>query len=190
MKEMSRVEARFRLVQGGIGGAARFEALGRIQTRWGDTAAEKVRERVEAGTDQEVQAWLRRSAYFLDLESMLDLGRTLPVSHLRIDGLLDLLAAGDRPALRLILIRFSALDPRNWRLAEQAVPWLKDIPHAARALQHLCAQGWLLIGCGHREQGLALWRSVRRGRGILVSRYDLGGCACVTGSRERRRPLV
>lgn len=39
---------------------------------------------------------------------------------------------------------------------------------------HLPGHGWLLIGCGHREQGLALWKSVRRRRGILVIRYDLG----------------
>lgn len=129
-----------------------------------------------AKVDRLTRERLRRSAYFLDLPAMLDLERTLPVSLLRIHDLLGLLTADDRPALSLILLRFSALDPRDWRRAEHAAPWLKDIPHAARALQHLGSQGWLLVGCGHREQGLVLWRSVRRGRGILVNRYDLKGC--------------
>lgn len=171
---MNRVEARFRLVRGGIGASARFEVLGRIRARWGAAAVEEARERVEAGADHEAVAWLRRSNYFLDLESMLDLERSLPVSTLGIQNLLRLLAVDDRPSLSLIFLRFAALEPWDLQRVELAVPWLKDIPHAERALEHLCCQGWLLIGCGHRDQGLALWKSVRRHRGILVSWYDLG----------------
>ena len=114
---------------------------------------------MEAGTDQEVEAWLRRSACFLDLPSMLDLERALPVAPLRIQDLLGLIVADDRPALSLILLRFTALYPRDWHRAVRAVPWLEDVPHSRRAIQHLCTQGWLLIGCGDRKQGLVLWKA-------------------------------
>ena len=39
----------------------------------------------------------RRSAWFLDLASVLDLERRLPVSQLGIGDFLDLLAGDDRP---------------------------------------------------------------------------------------------
>jgi hypothetical protein len=166
--------ASFQLLQGGRGTPARFEVLDRIRSRWGAEAAQGVEERIEAGTDAEARAWLRRSAYFLDLPSMLDLERTLPVSLLRIQDLLDLLAAGDHPALSLILLRFASLDSQSWPRAERTAPWLEDLPHSQRAIQHLYGQGWLLIGCGHREQARAISQSVVRGRGILASRYDFG----------------
>ena len=171
---MSPAEARFRLVHGGSEAADRSEVLVRIRARWGGVAAEEVRSRVEAGTTEEAGAWLRRSAYFLDLPSLLDLERTLPVCALRVHDLLGHLTAAGRPALTLILLRFARLAPRDRRCAEQAAPWLEDIPRATHALDHLCSQGWLLVGCGDREQGLALWRCVRPRRGILASRYDLG----------------
>jgi hypothetical protein len=170
---MSQAAARFRLLQGGSGAADRAEVLYRIRSRWGEAAAQKVRYRVEAATDQEAECWLRRSAYFLDLPSMLDLECRLPVSQLGIRDLLDLLAADARPFLDLVLVRFSALDPQGWHQAAGAVPWLEDLPDPRRATRHLYAQGWLLIGCGQEEQGLALWQSVHRRRGILANRYEV-----------------
>jgi hypothetical protein len=170
---MSPAAAQFRLLQGGSGAADRAEVLCRIRSRWGETAALQVRERVEAATDQEAECWLRRSTYFLDLPSMLDLECRLPVSQLGIRDLLDLLAADARPFSNLVLVRFSALSPQDWPQAACAVPWLEDLPNPRRATRHLYTQGWLLIGCDQREQGLALWQSVQRRRGILTNRYDL-----------------
>lgn len=174
---MSPAAAQFRLLQGGGGAANRAEVLSRIWSRWGETAAQQVRDRVEAATDQEAECWLRRSAYFLDLPSMLDLQCSLAVSQLGIRDLLDLLATDARPFSSVLLVRFSALDPHDWYQAACAVPWLEDIPNPRRATRHLYAQGWLLIGCDQQEQGLALWRSVRRRRGVLANRYDLEGGA-------------
>jgi hypothetical protein len=128
---------------------------------------------VETGTDREAEGWLRRSAYFLDVPSLLDLERPLPVSVLRVHELLELVAGDDRPALSLILVRLSPLEPRSRKRAAEKVPWLEDLPHSEKAIHQLCTQGWLLIGCGPL-QGLALSQSVRRGRGILASRYELG----------------
>jgi hypothetical protein len=146
------------------------QVLGRIVDRWGEASAEQVRERVEAGTEQEAEAWLRRAAYFPDLESMLDLGRALPVHPLSIHGLLDFLAPGKTLGMSFLLLEL-AWFPRDWREAERSVPWLADLPQAGRALQHLHGQGWLLIGCEQREQALLLWANVRRGRGVQASRY-------------------
>lgn len=180
-------EARFRLLQGGSATANRAEVLCRIQSRWGEAAAQEVRGRIETATDQEAECWHRRSAYFLDLPSMLDLECRLPVSQLGIRDLLGLLAADARPFPDLVLVRFSALDPQDWRQAAcAAVPWLEDLPNPRRASQHLYAQGWLLIGCGQQEQGLALWQSVRRRRGILANRYDLAGGSHRRGLDDRR----
>jgi hypothetical protein len=175
---MSPAEARFRLLQGGSGEADRAAVLYRIRSRWGEAAAQQVRGRVEAATDQEAECWLRRSAHFLDLPSMLDLECRLPVSQLGIRDLLDLLAADAcRFPANLVLVRFSARDPQDWHQAACAVPWLEDLPNPRRATRHLYAQGWLLIGCNQQEQGLALWQSVHRRRGILANRYDLVGGA-------------
>lgn len=59
----------FRLIRGirqkGLHGEVRV----RIRERWGDAAVQDVEERIEAGTEQEAEAWLRRSAYFPDLAS-------------------------------------------------------------------------------------------------------------------------
>jgi hypothetical protein len=177
---MSPAEAQFRLLQGGSGATDRSEVLYRIRSRWGEAAAQQVRGRVEAATDQEAECWLRRSAYFLDLPLMLDLECRLPVAQLGIRDLLDLLAADARRFSTLVLVRFSALDPRDWQQAACAVPWLEDLPGPRRATRHLYAQGWLLIGCDQQKQGLALWQSVHRRRGILANRYDLAhpGTAC------------
>ena len=172
---MSTAEARFRLLQGGSGAGDRAEVLSRIRSRWGEAAARQVRHRVEAATDQEAECGLRRSAYFLDLPSMLDLECRLPLSQLGIRDLLDLLAADARPISNLVLVRFSALDPQDWPQAACAVPWLEDLPNPKRATRHLYTQGWLLIGCDQHEQALALWQSVHRRRGILANRYELAG---------------
>jgi hypothetical protein len=172
---MSPAAAQFRLLQGGSGAADRAEVLSRIRSRWGEAAAQQVRDRVEAATDQEAECWLRRSAYFLDLPSMLDMECRLSVSQLGIQDLLDLLAADARLISNLVLVRFSAPNPQDWPQAACAVPWLEDLPSPRRASRHLYTQGWLLIGCDQREQGLALWQSVQRRRGILTNRYDLAG---------------
>lgn len=167
---MSPAQVGFRLLQGGAGATVRAEALSRIRSRWGDAAVKEVRDRVEEGTEQEAEAWLRRSAYFPDLESTLDLGRSLPVHPLGIHGLLELLAKGETGAMSFLLLQL-AWFPRAWRIAERSVPWLADLPQAERALEHLRAQGWLLVGCDEREQALRLWADVRRGRGVQASRY-------------------
>ena len=174
---MSPAEARFRLLQGGGGAADRAEVLSRFRSRWGEAAAQQVRGRVESATDQEAECWLRRSAYFLDFRALLDLECRLPVSQLGIRDLLDLLAADALPFSNLVLVRFSAPDPQDWHQAACAVPWLEDLPDPRRAIRHLYAQGWLLIGCDQQEQGLALWQSVHRRRGILAGRYDLAGAS-------------
>ena len=174
---MSPAVERYRLLQGGSGPADRAEVLRRIRSRWGEIAAQTVGDRVREGTGQEAEHWLRRSAHFLDLPSMLDLGCRLPVRQLGIHDLLDLLTSDDCPVLDLIFVRFSGANPQDWRQAERAVPWLDDLPDPRRAIRHLSAQGWLLIGCGQQQQGFSLWRSVRRGRGILASRYHLAGGA-------------
>jgi hypothetical protein len=171
---VSPAEARFQLLQGGRGATARLEVLDRIRRRWGEEAVREVRERIEAGTDEEARAWLRRSEYFLDLPSLLDLECKLPVLHVRIQDLFALLTAADRPVRSLVLVRFTSLDLPEWSRAEQAVPWLADMPQSSRAIQHLCGQGWLLVGCGSREQARALSQSVLRGRGILVTTCDFG----------------
>jgi len=171
-QRVSPADARFRLLQGGSAGSERAEVLRRIRERWGEAAVEEVRPRVETGTDQEAEAWLRRSAYYLDLPSMLDLDRALPVTVLRIQDLLNLLTEAERPALVLILLTCAAPEPQDRHGAEQAVPWLKDIPDSARATQLLARQGWLLIAAG-RKQGLALWKCVRRRRGIRADRFEL-----------------
>lgn len=132
-----------------------------------------VRHRLEGGTVEEVEAWLRRSSYFLDLQELLDLKRTLPVFSLQVAGLLELLTAKDRPGLSLILLRLAASALRPWREAECAVPWLKDIPDSERALEQLRSQGWLLVACPQRGQGLALWRSIRKSKEMLLDRYEL-----------------
>jgi hypothetical protein len=172
---MSPAAAEFRLLQGGSGAADRAEVLCRIRSRWGETAAQQVRDRIEAAADEQAERWLRRSAYFLDLRAMLDLECRLSVSQLGIGDLLDLLAADARPISNLVLVRFSAPNPLDWPQAACAVPWLEDLPNPRRATRHLYAQGWLLIGCDQREQGLALWQSVHRRRGIVANRYDLAG---------------
>lgn len=166
---MSPAAVGFRLIQGGAGATVRAEVLSRVRSRWGNAAMEEVRDRVEAGTAEEAAAWLRRSAYFADLESMLDLGRALPVHPLSIHGLLDLLAPGKTLAMSFLLIEL-AWFPRDWRGAERSVPWLADLPKSERSLKHLHAQGWLLVGCEQREQAHLLWANVRRGRGVRASR--------------------
>lgn len=171
-ERVSPAESRFRLLQGGSEAGERAELLRRIQERWGELAADEVRPRVEAATDQETEAWLRRSAYYLDLHSMLDLDRALPVTVLRIQDLLNLLTEAERPALILILLTLPKLESGNG--AEQAAPWLKDIPDSARATQFLCRQGWLLIATA-RKQGLALWKCVRRRRGIRADKFEFHG---------------
>ena len=138
---MSPAEARFRLLQGGSGAADRAEVLFRIRSRWGEAAAQQARDRVEAATDQEAECWLRRSAYFLDLPSMLDLECRLPVSQLGIRDLLDLLAGDARPFSNLVLVRFSAFDPHDRHQAACVVPWLEDLPNPRQATRHLYAQG-------------------------------------------------
>jgi len=148
--------------------------LDRIRDRWGEEALREVRERIEAGTDLETRAWLRRSRYFLNLPSLLVLECKLPVLHVRIQDLFVLLTSADRPARSLVLVRFTSLDLPEPSRAEQAVPWLEDMPQSAGAIQHLCSQGWLLVGCGSREQASALSQSVLRGRGIRISTCDFG----------------
>jgi hypothetical protein len=171
---VSPAEARFQLLQGGRGPAARLEVFDRIRSRWGEEAVREARKRIETGTDLEARAWLRRSAYFLDLPSLLDLERKLPVLHVRIQDLFALLTAADRPVRSLVLVRFTALDLLEWSRAEEAVPWLEDMPQSSRAIQHLCGQGWLLVGCPSREQARALSQSMLRGRGIRASTCDFG----------------
>ena len=171
-QRVSPADARFRLLQGGSGGDERAEVLLRIRERWGEAAVEEVRPRVEAATDQEAEAWLRRSAYYLDLPSMLDLDRALPVTVLRIQDLLNLLTETERPALVLILLTYVAPASEDRHRAEQAAPWLKDIPDSDRATQFLFRQGWLLIATA-RKQGLALWKCVRQRRGgIRADRFE------------------
>lgn len=173
---MSPAEARFQLLQGGSGPADRAELLCRIRNRWGEAAAQETRERVENASDQESEHWLRRSAYFLDLASMLDLECSLPVRQLGIHDLLDFLTAEPRPILDLLFVRFARFTPQDWRQTVcSAVPWLADLPDPWSAIQHLQAQGWLLIGCDNRKQGFSLLRCVRPGRGILAKRYGLAG---------------
>lgn len=118
---MSPAEARFRLVQGGSAAAARFEVLARIRSRWDVAAADEAQARVLAGTDQEAEAWLRRSAYFLDLAAMLDLSRHLPVRSFGIRGLLDLLAPGQVPPMSFLLLELPAC-PKDWRDATRSAP--------------------------------------------------------------------
>lgn len=171
---MSPAAVGFRLIQGGAGATARAEVLSRVRSRWGHAAMEEVRHRVEAGTAEEAEAWLRRSAYFPDLESMLDLSRPLPVHPLSIHGLLELLAPGKTVAMSFLFLEL-ALFPRDWRAAEGSVPWLADLPQAERALKHLYAHGWLLVGCEQRDQAHLLWANVRRGRGVRASHLWSGG---------------
>ena len=172
---MSPAVERYRLLQGGSGPADRAEVLWRIRTQWGETAAQKVRDRVEKATDQEAEHWLRRTAYFLDLPSMLDLGCSLPVRQLWIHDLLDLLIAEPRPDLDLLFLRFARFTPQDWRQSvHRSVPWLADLADPWRAIQHLQAQGWLLIDCDNPKQGSSLLRCVRPGRGILARWCSLG----------------
>lgn len=173
---MSPAVERYRLLQGGSGPADRAEVLRRIRSRWGEIAAQTVGDRVREGTGQEAEHWLRRSAYFLDLPSMLDLGCGLPVRQLWIHDLLDLLIAERRPDLHLLFVRFARFAPQDWRQTVcSSVPWLADLADPWRAIQHLQAQGWLLIDCDSPKQGSSLLRCVRPGRGILARWYSLAG---------------
>jgi hypothetical protein len=171
---LSPAEVGFRLIQGGAGATVRAEVLSRVRSRWGHAAGEEVRHRVEAGTEEEAEAWLRRSAYFPDLESMLDLSRALPVHPLSIHGLVDLLAKEKSLPMSFLFLDL-AWFPRDWRDAERSVPWLADLPQAERALKHLHGKGWLLVGCEQRDQAHLLWANVRRGRGVRASHLWSGG---------------